>query len=219
MANFDITDRTKIKRLPKRGFYDQETVYAILDEGLICHVGFVLEGQPFVIPTAYGRVEDQLYIHGSSGSRMLRSMTSGIDVCVTITLLDGLVLARSIFHHSMNYRSVILFGQASLVAGDDEKRWALKAFSDQMIRGRWEEVREPNQAELNRTLVLSLPLQEASAKVRKGPPGEEEEDYEIPVWAGEIPLRMVADVPVSDPRLLPGIEIPEYARTYSRSSY
>jgi nitroimidazol reductase NimA-like FMN-containing flavoprotein (pyridoxamine 5'-phosphate oxidase superfamily) len=217
METFTPTQRTTLKRIPKRANYECETVYQILDEGLVCHVGFVVDGQPFVIPTAYGRVEDKLYIHGSPASRMLRSLQEGIPVCITVTLIDGLVLARSAFHHSMNYRSVVVFGTASIVSNPEEKLEALHAFTEHVVRGRWEEVRQPSRSELTGTLVLSLPLVEASAKVRTGPPSDDEADYSIPVWAGEIPLRVVADAPIDDSRLQPGIVLPSYVKNYSRS--
>ena|SRR4028118_1306964 len=217
MEAFTPTQRTTLKRIPKRANYECETVYQILDEGLVCHVGFVVDGQPFVIPTAYGRVEDKLYIHGSPASRMLRSLQEGIPVCITVTLIDGLVLARSAFHHSMNYRSVVVFGTASVVSNPEEKLEALHAFTEHVVPGRWEEVRQPSRSELTGTLVLSLPLVEASAKVRTGPPSDDEADYSIPVWAGEIPLRVVADAPIDDSRLQPEIVLPSYAKNYSRS--
>ena len=210
------TERTRLKRLPKRGHFDRETVYGILDEGFICHVGFAAEGQPFVIPTGYARDGDRLYIHGSQASRMLRTLSAGLDVCVTVTIVDGLVLARSAFHHSMNYRSVVVFGRATLVEDREEKLAALLALSEHFIRGRWADVREPTEEELIMTTVLSLPLVEASAKVRTGPPLDDEEDYSMPVWAGVIPLRLEAGEPIKDPRLPDGIEVPDYARDYSR---
>lgn len=205
MEEFTPTQRTAIKRLPKRGVYDREIIYQILDEGLVCHVGFVVDSQPYVIPTAYGRVDDKLYIHGSPASRMLRTLQEGIPVCVSVTLLDGLVLARSAFHHSMNYRSVVIFGTASIVSQPEEKLEALHAFTEHIVPGRWEDVRQPNRNELAGTLVLSLPIVEASAKVRTGPPVDDEADYSLPVWAGEIPLRFVAGTPIDDPRLHAGI--------------
>jgi uncharacterized protein len=212
MRAFVPTERTTLKRLPKRATYERDTIYQILDEGFVCHVGFVVEGQPVVIPTAYGRAEDTLYIHGSVASRMLRALADGIQVCVTVTLVDGLVLARSAFHHSMNYRSVVVFGIASVVEDAVEKVRALFAFSEHVIHGRWAEVREPTDAELQKTLVLRLPLREASAKVRSGPPVDEETDYNLPVWAGELPLSLVAGEPIADPRLHSGIETPAYIR-------
>ena len=213
---FTQTDRTKLKRLPKRGHFDRETVYGILDEGFICHVGFAPEGQPFVIPTGYARDGDKLYIHGSQASRMLRTLSDGVDACVTVTIIDGLVLARSAFHHSMNYRSVVIFGRAMLVEDREEKMAALLALSEHFVRGRWADVREPTEQEMKQTTVLSLPLVEASAKVRTGPPLDDEEDYAMDVWAGVIPLRLVAGEPVADPRLTDGIQIPAYAREYKR---
>lgn len=213
---FTQTERTKLKRLPKRGHFDRETVYGILDEGFICHVGFAPEGQPFVIPTGYARDGDTLYIHGSAASRMLRTLSTGLDVCVTVTIIDGLVLARSAFHHSMNYRSVVIFGRAKLVEDHEEKMAALLALSEHIIRGRWAEVREPTEQEMKATTVLSLPLVEASAKIRTGPPLDDEEDYEMKVWAGVIPLRLVAGEPINDPRLPSDIQVPGYARDYKR---
>jgi uncharacterized protein len=213
---FPQTSRTNLKRLPKRGYFDHETVYSILDEGFICHVGFVADGQPFVIPTGYARVDDTLYIHGSQASRMLRTLSNGVDTCVTVTLVDGLVLARSAFHHSINYRSVVVFGRASLVVDQQQKNAALFALSEHMIKGRWKDVREPTESELKQTSVLSLPLLEASAKVRTGPPIDDEDDYSMPVWAGVVPLRLVADEPVADPRLPEVIAVPDYATNYKR---
>jgi uncharacterized protein len=210
------TERTKLKRLPKRGHFDRETVYGILDEGFICHVGFAPEGQPFVIPTGYARVDDKLYIHGSATSRMLRTLSGGVDACVTVTILDGLVLARSAFHHSMNYRSVVIFGRATLVDDRDEKTAALIALSEHIIRGRWADVREPTEQEMKATIVLTLPLEEASAKIRTGPPLDDEEDYALPIWAGVIPLRLEAGTPIDDPQLVTGIEAPEYTKNYKR---
>ena len=215
-VEFVQTQRTQIKRLPQRGEYDRQTIYEILDEGLICQVGFVANGQPFVIPTAYGRVDDRLYIHGSPASRMLRTLKEGVEVCVTVTLLDGLVLARSAFHHSMNYRSVVVFGQATLVDNANEKLEALKAFTEHVMRDRWAEVRPPNRQELAGTLVLALPLTEASAKMRSGAPVDDEADYELPVWAGELPLRSTTLEPVADPRLATDIALPAYVQNYCR---
>jgi uncharacterized protein len=217
MKTFEKTERTTLKRLPARGVYNRELVYKILDEGLICHVGFSIDGRPFVIPTGYARVDDQLYIHGSQASRMLRTLQRGIEACVTVTLLDGLVLARSAFHHSMNYRSVVVFGKATLVENEDEKLSALRAFSEHMIRGRWDDARQPTPQELKATTVLSLPLEEASAKVRTGPALDDEEDYELPIWAGVIPVSLVAGPPIDDPRLKPELEVPDYVLGYDRN--
>jgi uncharacterized protein len=216
MESFAPTERTTLKRLPQRASYDREVVYRILDEGFVCHVGFAVDGQPFVIPTAYGRVGDKLYIHGSAASRTLRDLSGGIPVCVTVTLVDGLVLARSAFHHSINYRSVVILGAATLVAAAEEKITALRAFTEHVIPGRWDDVREPNEQELKGTSVLALPLVEVSAKVRTGPPKDDEEDMTIPVWAGELPLRITAGSPVDDPQLSAGISPPAYITLYSR---
>ena len=213
---FPQTDRTKLKRLPKRGHFDRETVNAILDEGFICHVGFVVDGQPFVVPTGYARVDDKLYIHGSQASRMLRSLAGGIDACVTVTIVDGLVLARSAFHHSMNYRSVLVFGRATLVDEPKEKYEALLALSEHIVPGRWADVREPNEQEMKQTTVLCMPLEEASAKIRTGPPLDDEEDYALPMWAGIVPLKLTAGQPINDPRLSAEIPVPDYAAHYKR---
>lgn len=218
MNKLPQTTRTTLKRLPRRGTYDRELINQILDEGFICHVGFVADGQPFVIPTGYARASDQLFIHGSQASSMLRTVGQGIDVCLTVTLVDGLVLARSAFHHSMNYRSVVVFGRATVVDDRKEKLDALLALSEHMIPGRWADVREPNERELQSTTVLSLPLTEASAKIRTGPPLDDEEDYDLPIWAGVVPLRLVADSPIDDPRLKAEIAPPDYAQRYKRKN-
>jgi uncharacterized protein len=216
MSQFQPTQRTQVKRLPDRGAYDSETVHKILDEGLICHVGFSVDGQPYVIPTGFARVEDTLYIHGSAASRMLKTLAEGVQVCVTVTLLDGLVLARSAFHHSMNYRSVVILGRATLVSDLAEKIKALEAFTEHIVRGRWNDVRLPTETELKATAVLALPLAEVSAKIRKGPPKDDAEDYELPIWAGVVPLSTVPGHPVGDPQLKAGLEPPAYAKKYSR---
>ncbi len=216
MESFAPTERTTLKRLPQRASYDREVVYRILDEGFVCHVGFTVDGQPFVIPTAYGRVGDRLYIHGSAASRTLRSLSGGVPVCVTVTLLDGLVLARSAFHHSINYRSVMILGAATMVEAAEEKMIALRAFTEHVIPGRWDDVREPNEQELKGTAVLALPLVEVSAKIRTGPPKDDEEDMAIPVWAGELPLRITAGEPLADPLLPAGISPPAYVTQYPR---
>lgn len=214
--DFPQTPRTTLKRLPKRGVYDRRPVYEILDEGFICHVGFAVDGQQFVIPTGYARVDDGLYIHGSQVSRMLRTLAQGIDVCVAVTLVDGLVLARSAFHHSVNYRSVVIFGRATMVEDRAAKLAALFAFSEHVVPGRWNDVREPTDQELKATTVLALPLEEVSAKVRTGPPIDDEEDYSMDVWAGVLPLKVVAGTPVKDPRLPENIQPPSYALQYTR---
>jgi uncharacterized protein len=208
------TDRTTVRRLPARGSYDRALIHSILDEAPVCHVGFVVAGRPFVIPTLHVRVGDRLYMHGSPGSRMLKAMAGGVEVCATVTLVDGLVLARSAFHHSMNYRSVVVFGVAQAVDDPEEKTRVLHALSEHLVPGRWRDVRGPAPGELKATSVLSLPIDEASAKVRTGPPVDDEEDYALPAWAGVIPLSMQAGEPVPCPRLAPGIEPPTYARSY-----
>jgi nitroimidazol reductase NimA-like FMN-containing flavoprotein (pyridoxamine 5'-phosphate oxidase superfamily) len=218
LNTFTPTERTVLKRLPKRGDYDRAAVFQILDEAFICHVGFIADGKPVVIPTSYGRIGDDLYIHGSAASRMLRSLEQGIDVCVTVTLIDGLVLARSAFHHSINYRSVVIFGNATVVNNPDEKMSALEAFTDHVVSGRWADVRPPDEGELRATLVLKVPLVEVSAKVRIGPPIDDEADYSLPVWAGVVPLELRAGDPVSDERLPSGIDAPDYARNYARNN-
>jgi nitroimidazol reductase NimA-like FMN-containing flavoprotein (pyridoxamine 5'-phosphate oxidase superfamily) len=210
------TARTRVVREADRGVYDRETVHRILDEGFLCHAGFVVNGQPFVIPTSYGRKDASLYIHGSAASRMLRQMKEGISVCITVTLLDGLVLARSVFNHSMNYRSVVILGKATLVDDPKEKLAALRILSEHILPGRWDDARQPNERELKQTSVLRVPIEEFSAKVRVGPPIDDEEDYSLPTWAGVVPLEMVAGKPIDDARLLPGIESPEYSRHYTR---
>ncbi|MGH9744526.1 MAG: pyridoxamine 5'-phosphate oxidase family protein [Candidatus Acidiferrales bacterium] len=216
MTEFTPTERTKVRRLPERGKYDPENVYGILDEAFICHVGFVVDGQPFVIPTGFARVDDTLYIHGSAASRMLRTIAGGVQVCVTATLVDGIVMARSGFHSSMNYRSVVILGNAKQVEGRDEKLKALVAFSEHVMPGRWKDLRETTDAELKGTLVLALPLKEVSAKVRTGPPKDDEADYALPLWAGVVPLKITAGAPIPDPRLPKGIEPPAYASGYKR---
>jgi len=210
------TQRTRVVREPDRGVYDRETIYRILDEGFICHVGFVVDGQPFVIPTSYGRVGDNLYVHGSAASRMLRNLDKGIPVCVTVTLIDGLVLARSIFNHSMNYRSVVVLGTATLVDEPAEKFEALHRLSEHILPGRWAESRQPNERELKATFALRLPIHEFSAKVREGPPIDDEEDYSFRTWAGVVPLHMAAEAPIPDARCGRDVPVPAYASEYSR---
>ena len=208
--------RTRVRRRAERGRYDRETVHAILDEGLVCQVAFVAEGQPFAIPTAYARDGETLYLHGSPASRMLRSLAGVIPVCVCVTLLDGLVLARSAFHHSMNYRSVVVLGRARLVEAAEERLRAMRALVEHVAPGRWADTRQPSAKELAQTCVLALPLAEASAKVRSGPPLDAEEDHALPHWAGVIPLRLVPEAAQPDPRLAPGIAAPAYAGRYRR---
>ena len=208
--------RTRVVREPQRAVYDRETINRILDEGFICHVGFAVDGQPFVIPTSYGRKDANLYIHGSAASRMLRQMKESLPVCVTVTLLDGLVLARSVFNHSMNYRSVVILGKATLVDDPQEKLEALRVLSEHILPGRWADSRQPNEQELKATSVLRLPIEEFSAKVRTGPPIDDAEDMTFPTWAGVVPLEIKAGGPINDPGLDPQQEMPEYVRSYSR---
>ena len=210
------TPRTRVVREPHRGVYDREEIYKILDEAFLCHVGFSLDGQPFVIPTSYGRKDASLYIHGSAASRMLKQMKAGVDVCVTVTLLDGLVLARSVFNHSMNYRSVVILGKAELVDDPEEKLSALRTLSEHILPGRWDDSRQPNDRELKQTSVLRVPIEEFSAKVRTGPPMDDEEDYSFPTWAGVMPLETKPGVPIPDPLLDPKHEAPPYVTRYSR---
>jgi uncharacterized protein len=210
------TGRTRVVREPERAVYDRAMVYRILDEGFICHVGFTMNSQPFVIPTSYGRKEATLYIHGSAASRMLRQMKDGVAVCVTVTLLDGLVLARSVFNHSMNYRSVVILGKATLVEDPEEKLAALRVLSEHIIPSRWDDVRQPNDRELKATSVLRVPIEEFSAKVRTGPPIDDEEDYSFPTWAGVIPLKMEVGAPITDAGLSPAREAPTYVKNYAR---
>jgi uncharacterized protein len=210
------TARTRVVREADRAVYDRDTVYRILDEGFLCHAGFVVDGQPFVIPTSYGRKDAALFIHGSAASRMLRQIKEGVPVCITVTLLEGLVLARSIFNHSMNYRSVVILGKATLVDDPAEKLAALRVLSEHILPGRWEDSRQPNERELKATSVLRVPIEEFSAKVRQGPAIDDEEDYSFPTWAGVVPLEMVAGKPIDDARLLPGRGVPAYIKPYSR---
>ena len=210
------TEKTKIRRLPKRGNYDRDVINGILDEAFICHVGFAVDGQPYVIPTGFARINDDLYIHGSAASRMLRAVAGGIDVCVTVTLIDGLVLARSAFHHSMNYRSVVILGKALIVEDPAEKDKALEAFTEHVIPGRWADVRWPTELELKATTVLKLPIEEASAKIRTGGPIDDDEDYDMDVWAGVLPLSFMPDAAVPDERIKPGVQLPGYVTEYKR---
>lgn len=210
------TQRTRLKRLPKRGHFDRETINTILDEAIICHVGFVVDGQPYVIPTGFARVGEEIYIHGSAASRMLRSLADGIEACVTVTLLDGLVLARSAFHHSMNYRSVVILGKAELVTDADEKYAALEALTEHFVPGRWADVRWPTELEMKATSVLKLPIVEASAKIRTGPPIDDDEDYAMDVWAGVLPLGLGNGDAVADPKLATNAPLPGYVKNYKR---
>jgi nitroimidazol reductase NimA-like FMN-containing flavoprotein (pyridoxamine 5'-phosphate oxidase superfamily) len=208
--------RTKVRRHPERGAYDRQTIDAILDEALICHVGFVHDGQPFVIPTIHARVGDVLYLHGSPASRMLRGLGDGIDVCVTATLLDGIVLARSVYNHSMNYRSAVVLGRARPVEEAEAKLAALGAIIEHVVAGRSLDARMPSEKELAGTSVLALTIDEASAKVRTGPPKDFDDDVPLPIWAGVIPLRVEAGEPETDEQVPAGVPLPAYARRYTR---
>jgi uncharacterized protein len=212
MNTYTPTQRTKVRRLSKRAVYDKAQVHAILDEGFLCHVGFTRDGQPFVIPTLYARSGESLYIHGSGASRMLKALAQGVDICLTVTLVDGYVLARSAFHHSMNYRSVTVLGRARLVTEPAEKMEALRIITDHIVPGRWDEVRGPNELEMKQTVVLALPLEEVAAKVRMGPPADDEEDYALPIWAGVVPIHTQLGDPVEDGRVLPGVKMVERSR-------
>ena len=214
MNDFAVTERTRVKRIHERGHYDRETVHAILDAGMICHMGFAVDGKPFVVPTGYWREDDTVYVHGSSASRTLRSLKGGIEVCIAVTHVDGLVLARSGFHHSINYRSVMIFGTAELIEDADEKLAALKAFMDRVTPGRWDEVRPPDAQEFKATMVLRVPLVEVSAKVRTGPPIDDDEDYALPCWAGVVPLGTATGQPIPDPKLADGVPVPDYATNF-----
>jgi len=213
MNSYDINSRNKVKRVPQRGHYDEQTVHDILDAGSMCHVGFVLDGQPFVIPTLYGRKDNVIYLHGAASSRMLKTLDKGINVCVTVTHVDGLVLARSIFHHSMNYRSVVLFGKAKKVAEDDKVE-ALHIVSEQIIPGRWDEAREPSPKELKATTVLEVKIDQASAKIRQGPPSDDAADYELNIWAGVVPIIQKKETPIADQLNKESALIPDSVKNY-----
>lgn len=206
-----------MQRLPKRGHYDRETIHRILDEALICHVGFVEHGQPFVIPINFARVEDTIVLHGAKASRLLKHIEAGNPICIEATIVDGLVLARSVFHHSVNYRSVVLFGTGKAVTEEHEKMAALEAVTEHLIPGRWKEARLPNRKELRATRVVSIQIDEASAKIRVGPPGDEAEDYSLPVWAGLLPLQEKSLAPIRDEVQSEAVRLPDYIAGYSRT--
>jgi len=212
------TERTRLRRLPKRAAYDRTTINAILDEAMVCHVGFVQDGQPYTIPTLHARQNDQLYVHGSAASRMLKTATNTMPICVTVTLIDGLVLARSAFHHSVNYRSVVILGNAVLVDDREAKVGMLRAMVEKLVPYRWQNTRPPTDQELAATMVLRLPIDEASAKVRTGQPMDDEEDYALPHWAGVIPLHLTAGTPIVDPRMTPGVCTPMHVLDFARNS-
>lgn len=217
MTQFTQTTRTRVQRLPKRGHYDRETIHRILDEALICHVGFVEHGQPFVIPINFARVEDTIVLHGAKASRLLKHIEAGNPICIEATIVDGLVLARSVFHHSVNYRSVVLFGTGKAVTEEHEKMAALEAVTEHLIPGRWKEARLPNRKELRATRVVSIQIDEASAKIRVGPPGDEAEDYSLPVWAGLLPLQEKSLAPIRDEVQSEAVRLPDYIAGYSRT--
>jgi nitroimidazol reductase NimA-like FMN-containing flavoprotein (pyridoxamine 5'-phosphate oxidase superfamily) len=210
----NLTKRTKVRRIPDRGSRDWATINQILDAGFLAHVGFCIDGQPFVIPTLYGRDGERLYLHGSAASRMLRELEAGVAACVTVTLVDGLVLARSAFDHSMNYRSVVAFGTARKVVDVSQKVNALRVISEHLISGRWADVRGPSEKELKATTVLEVSIDEASSKVRSGPPLDDENDYDLPVWAGVLPLEIRSRRPIPDAKLAEGVALPDYLRAY-----
>ena len=213
-----VTARTRLRRLPERGVFDRAAIYRILDDAFVCHLAFAVEGQPFAIPTGYARLGDALYVHGSAASRMVRQLSAGLEVCCTVTLIDGLVLARSAFHHSVNYRSVVVLGTARLVEDREEKLAALRGFTEHVVPGRWAELRPITDQELKGTAVLALPIEEASAKVRSGPPKDDEDDLSWPVWAGVVPLVTSAGAPVPDGHVLPGVTAFDAARLDRRGA-
>ena len=217
MTDFPITERNRIRRVPTRAHFDKDTIYRILDEGLVCHVGLVEDGQPVVIPMNYARRDDTLILHGAPASRLLKYVQAGDPVCVTVTLLDGLVLARSVYHHSMNYRSAVVFGRGRLIEADQEKLAALEVLTEHILPGRWQDARRPNRQELDATAVVSIAIESASAKVRTGPPADDEDDYQLPVWAGVLPIQQRALTPVSDPRLRKDIPVPLSVSNYRRT--
>jgi nitroimidazol reductase NimA-like FMN-containing flavoprotein (pyridoxamine 5'-phosphate oxidase superfamily) len=217
MAEFPLTERNRVHRLPTRGHYDRDTIYRILDEGRVCHVGLVEDHQPVVIPINYARRDDTLLLHGAPASRLLKYIHTGRPVCVTVTLLDGLVLARSAYHHSMNYRSVVVFGRGRLLEDAQEKLAALEVLTEHILPGRWHEARKPTRQELAATAVVSIAIETASAKVRTGPPVDDEDDYQLPVWAGVLPITQQAMTPVRDPRLSKDLPVPPSVSNYRRT--
>ena len=216
MSDFPTSKRNTINRLPQRGHYDAETIYSILDEALICHVAFTQDNEPFVIPCLYARLDDSILLHGAKASRLMKYIQEGGQVSIAVSLIDGLVVARSVFHHSVNYRSVVLFGKGTLVKAEAEKMHALEVITEHILPGRWAEARKPTPKELNATTVVSLPIESASAKVRTGQPGDDEDDYKLPIWAGVLPLSLQASAPINDPLLMGGIPVPSYVSGYKR---
>jgi nitroimidazol reductase NimA-like FMN-containing flavoprotein (pyridoxamine 5'-phosphate oxidase superfamily) len=216
MEQINKTERTTVTRIAKRASYDKKTMLDILKEGLVCHIAYVHEGQPFLLPHLYGVKNNKIYIHGSVGSFMLRALKKEIELCFSVTLIDGLVLARSAFHHSVNYRSVVVFGKAQVVEDEQEKAEALESLTEHVIPGRWVDVRKPNESEMRQTIVLSIPVEEASAKIRTGGPNDEEEDYGLNVWAGVLPLKTMPGIPVPDDKQKSQIDVPYYVTNYNR---
>jgi len=216
MTHFTTTTKTRLKRLPKRGAYDRETIYRILDEAMICHVGFVDNGHPFVIPINFARLDDAIVLHGAKASRLLKHIADDNPVCIEATIVDGLVLARSVFHHSVNYRSVVLFGTGRSIDDNQEKLAALEAVTEHLVPGRWKEARLPNRKELDATRVVSIKIDEASAKVRVGPPIDDADDYSLPVWAGVLPLQQMSLAPIRDELQTENIPLPAYVASYAR---
>ncbi len=214
MEELKKTNRTKVNRVPKRAVYEKETIYKILDETFVCQVAFKIDGQVFIIPTAFGRKDDSIFIHGSNKSRMLNSIKSGEDICIGVTLIDGIVAARSIFHHSINYRSVIIFGEGKEIVDHEEKISALKIITEHILPGRWNDARQPNEKELEITSVFEFKIDEASAKIRTGPPVDEKEDYNLNVWAGVIPLEVKVGEPIKDVEMKKDILLPDYMKKY-----
>ncbi|MFC2103059.1 pyridoxamine 5'-phosphate oxidase family protein [Bacteroidota bacterium] len=213
-TEYKKSERTKLNRVPARGFYDKKTVYSIIDEAQYCHVSFVQDGQPFIIPTIHARIEDEIFLHGAKASRLLKHIIAGNEICIAITLLDGLVLARSVFHHTMNYRSVVLFGKGREVTDENEKLEAFRSITNHLLPGRWEDARQPNQKEIDSTGAVLVKIDEASAKIRTGPPIDDEEDYGLKVWAGLLPIKLKTGVPEPDPKLPENFILPSYLKKY-----
>jgi nitroimidazol reductase NimA-like FMN-containing flavoprotein (pyridoxamine 5'-phosphate oxidase superfamily) len=216
MSEFLQTDLNKVKRLPNRGQYDKKTIYEIVDEALICHAGFVLENQPFVMPTIHVRIDDTIYLHGAVANRMLTHIKAGNNVCLTMTLIDGIVFARSVFHHSMNYRSAVIFGKGRVIGDYDEKWKVFQALTEHIAKGRWEDARKPTDQETNVTTIVAIDIESTSAKIRTGPAKDDGEDYTLPIWAGVMPVKMQFGEPISDERLINGVVAPKYVKVYKR---
>jgi nitroimidazol reductase NimA-like FMN-containing flavoprotein (pyridoxamine 5'-phosphate oxidase superfamily) len=218
MSDFEKTPHTRIRRMPERGHYDSETIYRIVDEALICHIGFIDEGRPFVIPTIHARTGDTLLLHGAKASRLLKHVQAGNELCATVTLLDGLVMARSVFHHSMNYRSAVMFGKGRLIENEVDQWDALRVLTEHIMPGRWDDARQPNEIELSATTIVALDIEQASAKIRTGPPGDDDEDYALDVWAGVLPIASHIGQPVDDPKRTHDVDVPDYIARYWRNT-